>query len=205
MHVSHREEGGALAHDGARREVALPLCGLVLLGEPLELAVHAEAHRAARALPPVLLRAQVVPRRRRVQQALQRACHGRSSAALVSPRLSAEAARPARRRRGGAQLMKHVLPMLSSPVHGMGLPPSTRIRRSTSGLGAKGTHSVRTGGGFGDGLPPLPLQLTLCPAFQSVHARSSSSSGRRTTLAPGEGEAGGGWAGARCQGEAVSA
>lgn len=100
--------------------------------------------------------------------------------------------------------MKQVLPMLSSPVHGMGLPPSTRIRRSTSGLGAKGTHSVRTGGGFGDGLPPLPLQLTLCPAFQSVHARSSSSSGRRTTLAPGEGEAGG-WAGARCQGEDVSA
>ena len=200
MHVSHREEGGALTHDGARREVALPLGGLVLLGEALELAVHAEAHRAARALPPVLLRAQVVPRRRRVQQALQRACHG----SMFRPRLSAEAAHPARRRRGGAQLMKHVLPMLSSPVHGMGLPPSTRIRRSTSGLGAKGTHSVRTGGGFGDGLPPLPLQLTLCPAFQSVHAQSTGSSGRRSTLAPGEGEAGG-WVGARCQGEDVSA
>ena len=94
MHVSHREEGGALTHDGARREVALPLGGLVLLGEALELAVHAEAHRAARALPPVLLRAQVVPRRRRVQQALQRACHGRSSAALVLVQGSA------RRRRG---------------------------------------------------------------------------------------------------------
>ena len=200
MHVSHCEEARALSHYGARREVALLLGRLVLLGQTLELAVHAEAHRAARALPPVLLRAQVVPRRRRVQQALQRACHG----SMFRPRLSAEAARPARRRRGGAQLMKHVLPMLSSPVHGMGLPPSTRIRRSTSGLGAKGTHSVRTGGGFGDGLPPLPLQLTLCPAFQSVHARSGSSSGRRTTLAPGEGEAGG-WAGARCQGEDVSA
>ena len=87
--------------------------------------------------------------------------------------------------------MKHVLPMLSSPVHGMGLPPSTRILRSTSGLGAKGAH---TGAGFGDGLPPVPLQLSLCPAFQSVHARSSGSSERRSTLAPGDGEAGG-WAG----------
>mmetsp|Transcript_16048 Transcript_16048/g.38346 ORF Transcript_16048/g.38346 Transcript_16048/m.38346 type:complete len:221 (+) Transcript_16048:319-981(+) len=85
VHVSHREEGGALAHDGARREVALPLGGLVLLGEPLELAVHAEAHRAARALPPVLLRAQVVPRRRRVQQALQRAVDEARVADVVQP------------------------------------------------------------------------------------------------------------------------
>ena len=192
VHVSHREEARALSHDGARREVALLLGRLVLLGQALELAVHAEAHRAARALPPVLLRAQVVPRRRRVQQALQRACHGSTA---QCPRLSAEAARPARRRRGGAQLMKHVLPMLSSPVHGMGLPPSTRILRSTSGLGAKGSHTGRTGAGFGDGLPPLPLQLILCPALQSVHARSSGSSGRRSTLAPGEG----GWVGVRCQ------
>lgn len=80
------------------------------------------------------------------------------------------------------QLMKHVLPMLSSPVHGICLPPSTRILRSKSGLGVKGAHAGG-GAGFGDGLPPLPLQLSLCPAFQSVHAQSSGSSGRRPTLA----------------------
>ena len=72
---------------GADREVTEGLSSLfaaaVLLGEPLELAVHAEAAAAA-SLPPVLLGGQVVPRRRRVQQALQRACQrpaGRRGAA----------------------------------------------------------------------------------------------------------------------------
>ena len=46
--------------------------------------------------------------------------------------------------------MKHVLPMLSSPVHGICLPPSTRILRSKSGLGVKGAHAGG-GAGFGGG------------------------------------------------------
>ena len=86
MHVSHRKEARALSHYGARREVALLLGRLVLLGQTLELAVHAEAHRAARTLPPVLLRAQVVPCRRRVQQALERAVDEARVADVVQPR-----------------------------------------------------------------------------------------------------------------------
>ena len=85
MHVSHRKEARALSHYGARREVALLLGRLVLLGQTLELAVHAEAHRAARTLPPVLLRAQVVPCRRRVQQALERAVDEARVADVVQP------------------------------------------------------------------------------------------------------------------------
>ena len=111
--------------------------------------------------------------------------------------------RALRKRRGSAQLMKHVLPMLSRPVHGIGLPPSTRIRLSTSGSGAKGAHPVRTGGGggFGDGLPPLPLQWILWPAFQSAHAQKQQHQLRAPGFGARRGRDGtaGQVPGARCQ------